>query len=122
MTTLNAKANTAYQDLIAKTERENPGDVWAGFDGDQDAFETGFETGHKAAMPTIEPNTYITDDGDGPELWRRTPGENAQDELLLTKGGLGAAMFRHAPSSSASLRAEVDRLWGAIAATAGESE
>lgn len=62
-------------------------------------------------------NTYIADDGDGPELWRRTKGAG-QDDLLLTYGDLRAAVFRNNPSRRyRAYRADVDRIWGAIAAT-----
>lgn len=62
-------------------------------------------------------NTYIADDGDGPELWRRTKGAG-QDDLLLTYGDLRAAVFRNNPSRMfGAYLADVDRIWDAIAAT-----
>ena len=48
MTTLNAMANNAYHALVAETERENPGDVWAGFENERDAFEAGYEAALQA--------------------------------------------------------------------------
>jgi hypothetical protein len=49
MTTLNARANQAYHDLIAKYESENTDHQWPGFDDDPHAFEEGWEIGYKAA-------------------------------------------------------------------------
>lgn len=49
MTTVNAKANTAYHDLITEYEREHPDGVWAGFSHQRDAFEEGWELGYEAA-------------------------------------------------------------------------
>jgi len=49
MTTLNAKANNAFHELIAEYERANPDQVWAGFDHERDAFEEGWENGFGAA-------------------------------------------------------------------------
>jgi hypothetical protein len=54
VTTLNAKANAAYHELIAETLRENPGDVWVGFEHEREAFETGWEAGHEAAQPVVD--------------------------------------------------------------------
>ena len=48
MTTLNARANTAYYALIAGYERENPDHLWPGFDDDRHAFEEGWEKGYQA--------------------------------------------------------------------------
>lgn len=50
MTTLNARANSAYWDLIKDWNREHPDWEWMGFDHQRDAFETGWETGYKAAL------------------------------------------------------------------------
>lgn len=49
MTTLNAKANNAFHELITEYEREHPGQVWAGFDHERDAFEEGWANGFGAA-------------------------------------------------------------------------
>lgn len=63
MTTLNAKANAAYHELIAVIERENPGDVWAGFEHERDAFETGWEAGYEAA-PKVDREALMVLFGD----------------------------------------------------------
>lgn len=49
MTTLNAKANAAYHAMVEQVERDNPGDVWAGFEHEREAYEQGWEDGHEAA-------------------------------------------------------------------------
>lgn len=43
MSTINAKANNAYNELAAEYEREHPDEVWTGFNSEKDAFEAGFE-------------------------------------------------------------------------------
>lgn len=48
MTTLNARANQAFHDLVEKS-----GEDWHGFDHQRDAFEEGWETGYKAAAREV---------------------------------------------------------------------
>lgn len=60
MTTLNAKANNAYHELIAGYEREHPDGVFS-FDHQRDAFETGFETGYEAApQPMVDREALLS--------------------------------------------------------------
>jgi hypothetical protein len=67
MTTLNARANQAYHDLISKYESDNTDHQWPGFDDDPHAFEEGWETGYKARDEEIRKAfdriTYASDDG-----------------------------------------------------------
>ena len=53
MTTLNAKANNAYHELIAEYEKEHPDSVWLGFSHQRDAYEQGWEDGHEAATTAM---------------------------------------------------------------------
>jgi hypothetical protein len=49
VTTLNARANNAYNELIDEYERANPDHQWPGFDDEVHAFEEGWEKGFQAA-------------------------------------------------------------------------
>lgn len=64
MTTLNSRANAAYNALIENWNREHPDWEWMGFDHQRDAYETGWEDGYKAARQEAGPEGMGGEDGD----------------------------------------------------------
>lgn len=70
-------------------------------------------------------DTYVAEDADGtPCLWLLTPGGNGRTELLASKDDVRVMVNVHKPNASwgaPSRDVYVDRLWDAIAATAGEA-
>jgi hypothetical protein len=67
-------------------------------------------------------DTYIDEDADGtPALWLHA--SNDRPELLLSKDELRWAVKRNKPTywGAPTWEEHVDRLWDAIAATAGEA-